>query len=30
VPADFAFGADRVVPLRAGELLQWRMTGVQP
>lgn len=28
VPADFAFGADRVVPLRAGELLQWRMTGV--
>jgi len=28
VPADFAFGADRVVPLRAGEQLQWRMTGV--
>ena len=28
VPADFVFGADRVVPLRAGELLQWRMTGV--
>jgi len=28
VPADFAFGADRVVPLRAGEILQWRMTGV--
>ena len=25
VPADFAFGADRVVPLRAGQSLAWKM-----
>ncbi len=28
VPADYGFGADRVVPLRAGEQLQWRFTGI--
>ena len=26
-PADYAFGAQRVVPLRAGEQIQWRVAG---
>ncbi|MDP1930706.1 MAG: dihydroorotase [Gammaproteobacteria bacterium] len=26
-PADYAFGAERVVPLRAGEQIQWRVAG---
>lgn len=28
VPADYAFGEDRVVPLRAGEQMQWRVAEV--
>jgi dihydroorotase len=28
VPADFPFGADRLVPLRAGEALGWRFAGI--
>lgn len=26
-PADFAFGNERVIPLRAGETIQWQVTG---
>jgi dihydroorotase len=28
VPADYPFGADRLVPLRAGETLSWRFAGI--
>ena len=28
VPADYPFGADRLVPLRAGEPLSWRFAGI--
>jgi dihydroorotase len=28
VPADYAFGPERVVPLRAGEQLQWRVAEI--
>lgn len=28
VPADYAFGSERVVPLRAGEQLQWRVAEI--
>jgi len=27
VPADYAFGAERIVPLRAGESVRWRLAG---
>jgi dihydroorotase len=27
VPADYAFGAERIVPLRTGESLRWRLAG---
>ena len=27
VPADCAFGAERIVPLRAGETVRWRLAG---
>jgi len=27
VPADYAFGGERVVPLRAGEVVGWKLAG---
>lgn len=30
LPESLAFGADQLIPLRAGETLQWRLTGANP
>ena len=30
VPAEYAFGRETIVPLRAGETLRWRVTGNSP